>query len=134
MKSSAAKRRISGRLNGARCCRAEAQSGLTLSTIRGRLAAVRFFHRDEGEDDPTSPEMIENTLKNLARKAGTPAEQDCPPPMTLALATPGEIDYYRLENHWILLANLFWGPFGPSRVEWDRSFSPSRPADNVPTT
>jgi integrase len=54
---------------------AEGSRGLAMSTIRGRLAAVRYVHRDEGHEDPTASERIEHTLGNLSRETGTPAEK-----------------------------------------------------------
>jgi len=53
----------------------EAKRGLAMSTIRGRLAAIGFFHRNDGREDPTASERIENTVANLSRSVGTPAEK-----------------------------------------------------------
>jgi len=47
--------------------------GLAISTIRGRLAAVGFFHRENDFPDPTASETIENTMERLARRFGSPA-------------------------------------------------------------
>lgn len=49
--------------------------GLAISTIRGRLAAVGFFHRENDFSDPTASETIENTMERLARRFGSPAEK-----------------------------------------------------------
>jgi integrase len=53
---------------------AEGARGLSPSTIRGRLAAVRFVHRAEGEPDPTAGREVENTVKNLTRQVEAPPE------------------------------------------------------------
>ena len=49
--------------------------GLSISTIRGRLAAVGFFHRENDHSDPTTSERVENTLGHLSKRLGTPAEK-----------------------------------------------------------
>jgi len=49
--------------------------GLSVSTIRGRLAAVGFFHRENDYSDPTASERVENTLGHLSKRLGTPAEK-----------------------------------------------------------
>lgn len=54
---------------------AQAGGGLAISTIRGRLAAVGFIHRTKGHEDPTVSETIENTVENLSRRLGAPAEK-----------------------------------------------------------
>jgi len=54
---------------------AQAAGGLSLSTIRGRLAAVGYIHRTRDFSDPTTSETIENTMERLARRFGSPAEK-----------------------------------------------------------
>jgi integrase len=54
---------------------AQGADGLAISTIRGRLAAVGFFHRENDYSDPTASETIENTLGHLSKQLGTPAEK-----------------------------------------------------------
>jgi integrase len=49
--------------------------GLSLSTIRGRLAAIGYYHRRNDHEDPTASETIENTMEHLADYVGTPAEK-----------------------------------------------------------
>jgi integrase len=54
---------------------AQGADGMALSTIRGRLAAVAYVHREEGREDPTASERVENTLGNLSKHIGRPAEK-----------------------------------------------------------
>ncbi len=54
---------------------AQGADGLAISTIRGRLAAVGFFHRENDFPDPTASETVENTMGHLSRRLGTPAEK-----------------------------------------------------------
>jgi len=48
--------------------------GTSLSTVRGRLAAVGYFHRRDDHPDPTAGPEITNMMEHFARHFGTPAE------------------------------------------------------------
>ncbi len=45
-----------------------AQSGLKVSTIRRRAAAIAYFHKLNGHDAPTSAELVRAVLSGIARE------------------------------------------------------------------
>jgi site-specific recombinase XerD len=49
----------------------EATVGRRASTLRRRLAAIRYFHRAAGHDSPTCDEAVKATLSGIRRTIGT---------------------------------------------------------------
>ena len=49
--------------------------GLTLTTVRQRLAAIAAAHRLRGHEDPASLLLIKATMNRLAREYGKPCKQ-----------------------------------------------------------
>ena len=49
--------------------------GLTLTTVRLRLAAIAAAHRLGGYEDPASRPLVKATMKRLAREHGKPRKQ-----------------------------------------------------------
>lgn len=50
---------------------AQVNAGKTIATIKQTIAALSFFHRVNGYEDPTKNELIRRTLKGARRTIGT---------------------------------------------------------------
>ncbi|WP_313522233.1 site-specific integrase [Shinella sp.] len=55
-----------------------ASTGKKVPTIARKLAAIRFFHRGAGEDNPTDNAGVAAILKGIRRTVGTAARQKAP--------------------------------------------------------
>ena len=52
-----------------------ADSGYKARTIDRRMAAIAFMHRWEGQDTPTTSDLVKKTVRGIKRRIGTPPEQ-----------------------------------------------------------
>jgi site-specific recombinase XerD len=55
-----------------------ATAGKKVPTIARKLAAIRFFHRGAGEDNPTDNAGVAAILKGIRRTVGTASQQKAP--------------------------------------------------------
>jgi len=75
-----------------------ASSGKKVPTIARKLAAVRFFHRGAGEENPTSNAGVAAILKGIRRTVGTGVKQKAPATVDVIHALLAHVDPKTLQG------------------------------------
>lgn len=75
-----------------------ASMGKKVPTIARKLAAIRFFHRGAGEDNPTDNAGVAAILKGIRRTVGTASRQKAPATVDVIHAFLGRIDATTLQG------------------------------------
>ncbi len=75
-----------------------ATAGKKVPTIARKLAAIRFFHRGAGEDNPTDNAGVAAILKGIRRTVGTAARQKAPATVDVIHAFLARIDATTLQG------------------------------------
>ena len=56
----------------------EAREGVSVSTLKRRVAAIKYLHSLAGQEPPTSSEIVKATLKGIKRMVGSAPTQKAP--------------------------------------------------------
>jgi site-specific recombinase XerD len=75
-----------------------ASSGKKVPTIARKLAAIRFFHRGAGEDNPTDNAGVAAILKGIRRTVGTAPHQKAPATVDIIHAMLAHVDAKTLQG------------------------------------
>lgn len=75
-----------------------ATAGKKVPTIARKLAAIRFFHRGAGEDNPTDNAGVAAILKGIRRTVGTAARQKAPATVDVIHAFLARVDATTLQG------------------------------------
>ncbi|TCN30144.1 site-specific integrase [Sinorhizobium americanum] len=75
-----------------------ASAGKKVPTIARKLAAIRFFHRGAGEENPTDNAGVAAILKGIRRTVGTAARQKAPATVNVIHALLARIDPETLQG------------------------------------
>lgn len=75
-----------------------AAAGKKVPTIARKLAAIRFYHRGAGLDNPTDNAGVSAILKGIRRTVGTAARQKAPATVDVIHALMARIDAQRLQG------------------------------------
>tara|TARA_R110002095_G_scaffold45882_6_gene41142 strand:+ start:1923 stop:2960 length:1038 start_codon:yes stop_codon:yes gene_type:complete len=59
-------------------CECAGNLGLAVSTIKRRVAAIAWAHREEGLDDPTKTEIVRKAIRGIERHHGNTPKQAVP--------------------------------------------------------
>ncbi|MBB3610963.1 site-specific integrase [Rhizobium sp. BK602] len=75
-----------------------ASAGKKVPTIARKLAAIRFFHRGAGEDNPTDNAGVAAILKGIRRTVGTASRQKAPATVDVIHALLAHVDARTLQG------------------------------------
>jgi site-specific recombinase XerD len=75
-----------------------ASAGKKVPTIGRKLAAVRFFHRGAGEENPTDNAGVAAILKGIRRTVGTVVQQKAPATVDVIHALLAHVDVRTLQG------------------------------------
>lgn len=75
-----------------------ASAGKKVPTIARKLAAVRFFHRGAGEENPTDNAGVAAIVKGIRRTVGTAAKQKAPATVDVIHALLAHVDARTLQG------------------------------------